>query len=1591
MGSSHAVDPKSSSRSPSFDGWHLIQNLLIDLSSRSHLAKRMTTAGLRDLDAMIPTGMGNARHSPRSPRLRQRANRRKLATFFTAVSMIALSWCRVGGITEHVPRSLPDRPWIKSDLFRRWTAACRADPFSFRDDKRGRMRDFVSAVTCEYTESEPFDPLSPLSFVQPVRAAPKRESLYEGPGASAASLVQPFDASRLSMPKRAAVVPLDDWLHESTRLLWNAPELETPPSEPVRGYFPVTMAQWRASLRKMVRAGLATTLPSNTRDPSLAAGAFTVRKDVDRDRLIADRRPENARERQVGLCLLPYGPRLRRVQLRGGQYMRCSVQDLHNMYYVFKVSPERLARQIIGPRVPLSWFAHLDDESLDTADLGPELEHWHWSDVRPKSRSGTPWKPGPGELPGMAQVALTAALMGDLNAVTVCQQAHRRMLLASGGLHPDELLLPGKSFPCGALFGDAYVDDLAVFMILHFSARGIQEDEKRLQRIFAMYENVGFARNDKGVLMEADRVDVWGAEVRGFKGTVAYGLQKRATLCMATLLSCSLGVSGKQLSQLVGTWSYACAYRREVLAVLDTAFLAVRKLPLHRKVLPSGALLDELVALVGLMPLMESDLRARPHLRLYASDASESGLGACSAPISESCWQSLFKLAEERGCHVRLDWQSTDVAKLVDNRSAACGIALQAKWGACLQVEVTRARHINLLELEALYRLLEKIARSGVRRARLLVLVDSQVTLGAVTKGRSSSRRVNFWLRRVAGVCLSYGLSVDLVWVPTKANPADAPSRFVNISDWITETQEALGQPGSLPPVLPCASVTTEAAHELSLLGPPYPAARPDAAERRDHPPEPASSCGSDYHPVPGHVHPLPDGAVQPYSGGHREGAGDPAALAATSRSSTASPCVGGVPCPHQSTGNELDVPDEQSLPPGSQSPPPRVPVRPQSAHRPTLKVPFYQPDLLPGRPAIVSDLSPVASGRALRRVSSAPREAWEIFAGKGALSLWLERAGLKVLPGVDTVEGPWHWDLSSESVLKRVFQHIRQHGIRYVHLGTPCSSFSMALRGAARTRSKANPLGDPSWGRDRTANTLVRNSVRIIRYMERLGGYWSLENPLSSLIWCFPGLAELRSSRHFVRFDQCAYGAAIPGEGPCRKSTAVLTNFPALWGLRSRCRCHVGHVQLKGSFKLHGRWTSRTRFAGRYPPSLARHWSSLAAMGLASDMTPKRTLAYANWVRLFLLMSGDIESNPGPRPSVPGAHILDVGDVAAQTARTYARAFSELNEFVSVLEPGGMAGILEREGGPGVTKWVGRFLRAKFDTKRRAKVGQASHVVSAVRRWLLLTAVSGVVVPDVVTTLRPLRRMLRVWQLITPTAFRRPVWREAALALATLAVLEHRPRLAALVLMQFHGLLRPGEARQVRWVDLGFLHPRSHELYPDTFGVIGIVRPKTRRMSVHSVHQYVTVESSVLAVFLRRLLAQVPSESLEEPIWPGSHHFLRLWWLRSVQRLGLLEFNLTWAGLRAGGATDHWLQNKNLPALRRRGRWSNELTLERYVQEAIFVQCTLKLPPRVDTTLRRLAELSGQLLSSLPESCLVLEEVEARPRPDSSSDEDSE
>ena len=60
---------------------------------------------------------------------------------------------------------------------------------------------------------------------------------------------------------------------------------------------------------------------------------------------------------------------------------------------------------------------------------------------------------------------------------------------------------------------------------------------------------------------------------------------------------------------------------------------------------------------------------------------------------------------------------------------------------------------------------------------RVLIFTDSLVTLGALSKGRSSARQLLRVCRQAAAVQLGCRIRLYLRWVPSERNLADGPSR----------------------------------------------------------------------------------------------------------------------------------------------------------------------------------------------------------------------------------------------------------------------------------------------------------------------------------------------------------------------------------------------------------------------------------------------------------------------------------------------------------------------------------------------------------------------------------------------------------------------------------------------------------------------------------------------------------------------------------------------------------------------------------------------------------------------------------------------
>lgn len=93
--------------------------------------------------------------------------------------------------------------------------------------------------------------------------------------------------------------------------------------------------------------------------------------------------------------------------------------------------------------------------------------------------------------------------------------------------------------------------------------------------------------------------------------------------------------------------------------------------------------------------------------------------------------------------------------------------------------------HINVLEMRAtLCALRWRILKGGTRHRRLVHLVDSLVVLHALTRGRTSSRKMRRTLARINALLLLSKNQGVWTYVHTSDNPADAPSRVLQKRKW---------------------------------------------------------------------------------------------------------------------------------------------------------------------------------------------------------------------------------------------------------------------------------------------------------------------------------------------------------------------------------------------------------------------------------------------------------------------------------------------------------------------------------------------------------------------------------------------------------------------------------------------------------------------------------------------------------------------------------------------------------------------------------------------------------------------------------------
>ena len=309
-------------------------------------------------------------------------------------------------------------------------------------------------------------------------------------------------------------------------------------------------------------------------------------------------------------------------------------------------------------------------------------------------------------------------------------------------------------------------------------------------------------------------------------------------------------------------------------------------------------------------------------------------------------------------------------------------------------------------------------------------------------------------------------------------------------------------------------------------------------------------------------------------------------------------------------------------------------------------------------------------------------------------------------------------------------------------------------------------------------------------------------------------------------------------------------------------------------------------------------------------------------------------------RPA-PSQDLLQA-DILRSSAARYASALLEFEQFLAVRDIKSVSELAET-GLPCLVDWTVRYFRASFHGGCLS-ASQVGTLFAALRRYITLVRALGGDLPDPTSHFSVLWRLHRSWSLAIPCEFRTPVPHSVALAVAVTSWLLGWPVLSFLTLLSFHCLLRPADARCLRWCDLHCFTEDETCRYPGVYGLVGIRPPKTRRMPGHAAHQHVLVESEGLGRLMRALVWHFAPEDRQQQLWTlrESQHLAQFYVV--LQRLGVRSLQLTLHGLRGGGPTEHWLSQRDISNLRRRGRWTSERTLERYVQEGAFCLHTLSL-----------------------------------------------
>ena len=880
--------------------------------------------------------------------------------------------------------------------------------------------------------------------------------------------------------------------------------------------------------------------PADGESLQSCCGLFAVPKSQDRDRLIVDARPGNMVQPGDNrwLALMPTAACLLGLELQPQEALWVSGTDLRDFYHNFLITPSR-ARfyRFVGT------FAPKDLASLRC--FRPELLK--------SSR---------------VSAALSTMAMGDLNSVSFGQGSHLGLLMAFEVAPFDTLLSlrgrPGR----GDLSLGVVIDDLIV-LERALKSTGPTSSASVMDRAFAAYAAAHLPVHEGKTFVKQVGASFWGADVDGWGGTVRPSWSRLIPLVGLTIACCRLPVLTVSLLEVLGgSWVSVLSFRRRFLSLLNWVYLLQSGRARTDIVRVPAELRTELLALCLVAPFAVSDMRALSSPLLAATDASDDRGAGVTAWVGAAWGRELHRHTLVKGLWNRLLRPSDAMlrrAGCLDAQDELPGETYRTHALWTLLCRALRFKffaafprrpslHINLKEAESYLLVEESLGAGPWESSRSVGLLDSQVVLGALLKGRSSSEALNFCLQASLPGYIFFNLHPSFAFVASEDNPSDDPSRLrkvrppsVPLPSWYRA-----GASGDFAPLDAFLS-------DLDLL-PEQMQGLPESFKSR---------CGLPLSPseLAGFT------AEAPHELDCAELLTSPVLTASTT---CAGPSEGGPPV--------LQQPLVPCLPPGVQA--------------------FFA-QCAAGQFLWRDGLRPSASRRPSQPVYLC------LFSGSRAVAKAWASLGRGPALTFDWKDGPFQ-DLSASLLQEQILSALRGGAFHAVGLSPPGSTFSVAR--APRLRTFAEPAGLSDLGPLDSSKVSCENrladfvaSVAVVCL--DLGLPFWIDGPDTSLFWTYPSISALAlcsPAPGFWTFDRCRFSE------PWR--TRVLTNT-ALAGQRDLCQGGHRHFHLRG--RAGPGQGDGTKVAEAFPRRAARVLASALAEKSCSASRSGASAAFTGTLRV--------------------------------------------------------------------------------------------------------------------------------------------------------------------------------------------------------------------------------------------------------------------------------------------------------------------------------------------------------------------------------------